>query len=108
MNATKNSPKNAAHDFAAACSRNGWNILIKGEQTVAICKQFAANDRDAFVSCDGDYYDLLTILPARGGSMWGTDGGSVGGYVAMTSGTFVMNQSGISKVAVRELDKIVA
>jgi hypothetical protein len=53
-----------------------------------------------------DYHHILTTLPHRGGSMWGTDGGSVGGYVALTNGHFEMNLSGVSKVAIRELGKI--
>jgi hypothetical protein len=106
MTATKTSPKNAAHEFVALCRDGGWQIRIKSDSVVSIAKSFAPNDRDAFVSCDADYYHILTALPHRGGSMWGTDGGSVGGYVALTNGRFEMNLSGVSKVALREVAKI--
>jgi hypothetical protein len=106
MNATKTSPKNAANEFAALCRDGGWKIRIKTDTVVSISKSFAPNDREAFLDCDMDYHHILTTLPHRGGSMWGTDGGSVGGYVALTNGHFEMNLSGVSKVAIRELGKI--
>lgn len=106
MNATKTSPKIAANEFATLCRDGGWKIRIKSDTVVSISKSFAPNDREAFLGCDMDYHHILTTLPHRGGSMWGTDGGSVGGYVALTNGHFEMNLSGVSKVAIRELGKI--
>jgi hypothetical protein len=103
MNATKTTPAVAAITFLNACDRAGWKVTIKEENIVTITKHFAPNDRAAFVACDGEYYGLLSILPHRGGSVWGTDGGSVGGYSAMLHGEFRMNVSGVSKVAMRTL-----
>ena len=63
---------------------------------VTITKQFPAGDADAFSACDGEWYGLLSMLKARGGSMWGTDGSGVGGHSAMLRGQFVMNASAVS------------
>jgi hypothetical protein len=84
-----------AAKFLSAARDAGYTVAVRGT-VVSIAKRFTPGDRDAFVACDGDYYGLLAMLPARGGSMWGTDGGSVGGYVALKDGAFVMNVSGVS------------
>jgi hypothetical protein len=108
MNATKNTPAVAALTFLNACDRAGYRVTINGENVVTITKHFAPNDREAFVACDGEYYGLLSILPRRGGSVWGTDGGGVGGYSAMLHGTFRMNASGVSKAAMRTLYGVIS
>jgi hypothetical protein len=100
----KDSPAVAAVKFVAACERQGWKVRANEEaRIVTITKHFAPGDNAAFVQLDGEYFDLLSRLPARGGSMWGTDGSGVGGYSAMLHGTFTMNLSGVSKVAVRTI-----
>ena len=86
----------AAREFVTAALSAGWKISSR-ENIVTITKHFAPNDRDAFVQLDGEYYGILSLVKARGGSMWGTDGSGVGGYSAMTHGCFTMNVSGVSK-----------
>lgn len=90
-----------AQAFVAACRDSGWSVHITpeslggGSNVVSITKHFAPNDRDAFVRLDGEWYGLLSMLKARGGSMWGTDGSGVGGHSAMIHGCFKMNVSGV-------------
>jgi hypothetical protein len=101
---TKTSPKVAALEFLNACQRQGWTVRADEEtRVVTITKHFAPGDNAAFVALDGEYYDLLSRLPARGGSMWGTDGSGVGGYSAILHGCFTMNLSGVSAAAVRTI-----
>lgn len=85
----------AAREFVNAARSNGWQISSR-ENVVTIRKGFTAGSRDEFVQLDGEYYGILSILKARGGSMWGTDGSGVGGYSAMLHGVFTMNVSGVS------------
>ena len=85
----------AARKFVTACRQAGWAITLR-ENVVTISKYFTAGSREEFVELDGQYYELLSMLKARGGSMWGTDGAGVGGYSAMLNGIFAMNISGVS------------
>lgn len=94
MKTAARNPKTIAADFVAAARKAGYTVRIDGT-IVSITKHFAANDRAAFVECDSEYYGILSMVPARGGSMWGTDGGGVGGYSAMLHGCFTMKQSGV-------------
>jgi hypothetical protein len=85
-----------AREFVAACRKAGWQVSSR-DSVVTIRKHFTANSREEFVSLDGEYYGLLSMVPARGGSMWGTDGSGVGGYSAMLHGCFEMNVSGVGE-----------
>lgn len=100
----------AAEAFVKACRDAGWQISVDsgcprspGSNVVSITKHFAPNDSAAFVACDGEYYGLLSMLKARGGSMWGTDGSGVGGHSAMVHGCFTMKVSGVSDAMAKAL-----
>ena len=85
----------AARKFTAAARSAGWSISTR-EGVVSISKRFTPGSREQFIELDSEYYDVLSMVTARGGSMWGTDGSGVGGYAAMQSGVFTMNISGVS------------
>jgi len=94
MTATKTSPAQLAADFAAKCRQYGWKWTIKGDTCVEVSTTFAPGDNDAYVLADSISYDLLALVPLKGGSIWGTDGGSVGGYVGLRGGYYRLNKSG--------------
>jgi hypothetical protein len=98
----KTSTKTAAAKFAAAAREAGWKISSR-ENVVTITKHFTPNSREEFVKLDGEYYGILSLVKARGGSMWGTDGSGVGGYSAMLHGCFTMNISGVSPAFIAAL-----
>ena len=98
----KTSTKTAAANFAAAARNAGWTVSSR-ENVVTITKHFTPNSRDEFVQLDGEYYGILSMVKARGGSMWGTDGSGVGGYSAMLHGVFTMNVSGVSPAFIAAL-----
>jgi len=98
----KTSTKTAAAKFVAAARDTGWKISVR-ENVVTITKHFTPNSRDEFVKLDGEYYGILSLVKARGGSMWGTDGSGVGGYSAMLHGCFTMNISGVSQAFIAAL-----
>ncbi len=98
----KTSTKTAAANFAAAARDAGWKISSR-ENVVTITKHFTPNSRDEFVKLDGEYYGILSLVKARGGSIWGTDGSGVGGYSAMLHGVFTMNISGVSPAFIAAL-----
>ena len=94
--AVKKTTADHAKDFLAECRASGWRVDVAG-QTVSIEKHFAPGDRAAFCECDAVAYGLLSSLPGRGGSVWGTDGGSVGGHVGMVGGYYRLNRSSVGK-----------
>lgn len=98
----KTSTKTAAANFAAAARNAGWMVTTR-DNVVTITKHFTPNSRDEFVKLDGEYYGILSLVRARGGSMWGTDGSGVGGYSAMLHGCFTMNISGVSPAFIAAL-----
>lgn len=63
--------------------------------TVAI--HFTAGDGHAYMGAENDANALIALVPARGGSVWGTDGASVGGYAGLREGRMVLNVSGAAK-----------
>ena len=92
----------AAREFVTAAISAGWRISSR-ENVVTITKDFTAGSREEFVQLDGEYYGILSMVKARGGSMWGTDGSGVGGYSAMLHGVFTMNISGVSPAFIAAL-----
>lgn len=98
----KTSTKTAAANFAAAARNAGWAISSR-DNVVTITKHFTPGNREEFVKLDGEYYGILSLVKARGGSMWGTDGSGVGGYSAMLHGCFTMNISGVSPAFIAAL-----
>lgn len=79
--------------FVAACTNHGFDYEVSNG-IVRISKRFTPGDLDAFAECDAVASCILDLAPLRGGSVWGTDGGSVGGHAAVKSGFFRMNKSG--------------
>jgi hypothetical protein len=86
----------AASEFLTFAHNAGWAVDFR-DQVVTITKYFTPNSREEFVALDQEYYSVLSMVKARGGSMWGTDGSGVGGYSAMLHGCFQMNVSGVDK-----------
>ena len=82
-----------AADFVSKCREWGWQWQADGD-VVTVIKRFPAGDSQAYAIADGEGYDLLSMCPLRGGSVWGTDGGSVGGFVGLQGGYYKINKSG--------------
>lgn len=96
-----------AEQFLAAAKAAGFRVSVEPNM-VRITKSFASGDNAAFVDCDMSYGSVLSLAPLKGGSVWGTDGGSVGGYSALTRGQFVMSKSGTAKRFTAALAKLVS
>lgn len=105
MTATKTSPAQLAADFAARCLALGWTWSVRGN-VVEISTTFAPGDSAAYSKADGEASGLLSLAPLKGGSVWGTDGGSVGGYVGLKNGYYRLNKSGTGARFLAALAKI--
>lgn len=96
-----------AQDIKNTADRLGWNLHPSG-CVLKITKKFTPGDMDAFVQADGEYFSILGQIPqTQPGSVWGTDGGGVGGYSAHKNGFMVMHKSGCSKRVINALKKII-
>lgn len=98
-----NTTQSAAALFLHAASTHGFSVAIKSDSVVSISKAFAPGDLAAFSACDCYGTLLLDMVPLKGGSVWGTDGGSVGGHAAVKSGRYTLNKSGSGKRFVKAL-----
>lgn len=92
--------------FISKAKEAGFDIVC-GDSIVSITKEFTPGDAKAFAQCDSQYYWILRLVPVvkSNSSIWGTDGGGVGGWVAIQNGKFIMNISGVKKSFIKELQK---
>lgn len=88
-----NTTQAAAASFLAAVREYGFTVTVRGT-VVTISKTFTPGDLDGFTGCDCYGPGLLDMVPLKGGSVWGTDGGSIGGAAAVKSGRYSLNKSG--------------
>ena len=93
-----------AKEFLDGANKAGWNVRISGG-VVKISKKFEAGNVAQFADLDMSYYGLLEEVPVvkSDSSIWGTDGGGMGGMVAINNGLFVANISGVKKAFLKEL-----
>lgn len=95
-----------AENFVAKCNEYGFTFEV-GNTIVSVSRTFPKGNLDEFVHCDMWGPHLLGMLKmTQPGSVWGTDGGSVGGHVAVTNGRYTLNKSGIGKRIIKELSKL--
>lgn len=99
--------KAQAQKFVDACKAAGFVPVIASDSVVRVVKRFAAGDTDAFVTCDMQGPGLLGLVPLRGGSVWGTDGGGMGGHAAINQGQYTLNKSGTGKRFIAALRSLV-
>lgn len=105
--ATKPSPAEIAKSIIQAAKDNNFRLEVRGGVLTVHSRYQGGDVNEWFRNCDMSYYSVLGLLPSvEPGSTWGTDGGSVGGYSAIKSGSFVMNKSGGSKRVLAALAKL--
>jgi hypothetical protein len=65
---------------------------------VSVSGRFTPGDLTAYLDMEVKANKILNkFRQVRAGSQWGTDGGSVGGGLAIQDGRFVLNKSGCEK-----------
>jgi hypothetical protein len=92
----KPKPADIAKRFVQSCRNNQVAIEIRGADILTLTKRIPIGDGLAFADAESDC-SIICELPGGCGSVWGTDGGSIGGMVAMQAGQFKLNRSGIQK-----------
>lgn len=95
--------KLAANQFKEAVLASGFSYSIRGS-ILTVSKTFNPGSEVDFVKCDLIGPHLLSLAPSTTvGSVWGTDGGSVGGFFALQRGMYILNKSGVSKKFLKAL-----
>ena len=97
--------ENQCFEFICAVKQYGFSFAVSGT-TVKLAKNFTPNDKGAYCLAEDNAYRILDLAPrTAAGSIWGSDSGSIGGAIAISSGKFVMNKSGVSSRFVKTLSK---
>ena len=99
---------NAAEKFVADAASGGWSVAITVGGQVRVSQRFTPGDKLGFCRLDGTYWGLLSTVPVRSGSssIWGTDGGGIGGAVAIQTGLFFGTVSGVQKRFLTALKRV--
>jgi hypothetical protein len=92
--------------FVNSCKEHGFSFEIANAHVLRITKRFVPGDKSAFTYCDMFAYDVLAHAPLKGGSVWGTDGGSVGGMSGLNNGQYILNKSGEGARFMKSLAKL--
>lgn len=102
----KKSIQQIVAEFLTETATGGFHVSFRNT-VVTISKNFPVGDSRAFTEIDMVAPQILRKIPVRktDSSMWGTDGGSVGGWAALESGRFTLNISGVQEKFLAELEK---
>jgi hypothetical protein len=84
-----------AYQFLAHCNERGITIE-RCENILTLSKRIPIGDKAAFADAEMDC-SIIYDLPGGCGSVWGTDGASIGGMTALNTGRFRLNRSGVQK-----------
>lgn len=98
-------PADLAIKFRDACQREGYTYSYRNE-VVTVNIKFTPNDREAYCKADSTAYSLIALVPASGGSIWGTTSDGIGGAVGMKGGYYTLNKSGVKKRFLAALVKL--
>lgn len=105
---TKTLSKNqiVAQEFVSKCQSFGFSYSIS-DTVLKVFKTIKPDSNSDFSKAENQSGSLLCIVPqTRAGSVWGTDGGSIGGIHAMNTGNFHMYKSGCSLQVLNAIKKM--
>jgi hypothetical protein len=106
MNKKLNQSAQQVANFMDEVCQNGLSVVIKGECIVCVSCKFNAGDHNEYSRSYQSVLNALEFVPARGGSIWGSDSSTIGGYVALKEGKMVMNKSGANKRFIKALREV--
>ena len=92
-------------EFLALCKKNGITIE-RTSPVLSLFKKFTPGNCAEYADAESDVSILYSVPCTSGGSIWGTDGGSIGGAIGMKDGYMRLNRSGVSKKFLKELAKL--
>lgn len=102
---TKKSPNEIASDFVSHCIKNEI-IIERCDDILTLTKRIPIGDVRSFADAEADC-SIIYDLPGGCGSVWGTDGGSIGGMSALNAGRFRLNRSGVQKRVLKSIRALI-
>lgn len=106
MTSLKPSALESARAIKSKADELGFSLAVRGT-ILTVSKRITPGDNASFADADMSVHSVLELLPRTSpGSDWGTDGGSIGGMVAINTGRFTMNRSGGSARILKALASI--
>lgn len=94
--------------FLDFCDRNKITIEECQGTMLTLCKRFTPGSASEYASAESDVSVIYSAKSVGAGSVWGTDGGSIGGMVGMQGGYMRLHKSNVSKRWNAELRKLMA
>ncbi len=102
----KPSPIEIANKIIALAKDYNCRLEVRGE-ILTVTKRFTPGSNSEYAAAESDVSSIVYTLPSTSaGSVWGTSGDSVGGYVGLTGGYMTLNRSGGSKRVLNSLKKL--
>jgi len=97
-----------AETFLAKCRQYGVTIdeIRPTQGFLKLSKRFTPGSKEGYTGAETDVGLIYETPTAGDGSVWGTDGGSVGGMIGLTSGHMHLSKSNVSKRFLAALAKI--
>ena len=93
----KPSPSDIAKAVLSMAKETGFAVSVRGS-VLSVRKVFTPGYHDAYTMAEGDANSILGMVRmVEPGSVWGTDGGSVGGHVGLMGGYMELHKSGCAK-----------
>ena len=103
---SKPSPVEVATKIHTLAKEYGCSVEVRGS-ILTVTKRFTPGDKAAYCVAESDVGSIIYSLPSTSaGSTWGSDSGSVGGYIGLTNGEMKLNKSGGSKRVLAALSKL--
>lgn len=93
-------------EFVEICKTRGIAIKTRGN-VLSLVKNFTPGSDNEYSDAESDV-SIIYDVPAGCGSIWGTDGGSIGGMVGRDRGEMVLNRSGVKARWMNKLKKLIA
>ena len=94
-------------EFLEYCNKH--NIKIEHTNSIlTIAKTFQPGSAKGYSNAESDCSIIYSVPTTEAGSVWGTDGLSIGGMVGMRDGYMRLNKSGCGKLWLKKLSKIIS
>lgn len=90
--------------FKSHCVERDIAVEVRGS-ILTLTKRFTPGAAGEYANAEADV-SIIYDAPGKGGSVWGTDGGSIGGWVGMQGGFMKLNKSGVAKRFLTALAKL--
>ena len=96
-----------ANEIKSYADAHGVQLEVRGSILTA-SKQFEAGSNQGFTEAESVVSSVIYMLPTTSaGSVWGSDGASVGGFIGLQNGSMKLNVSGGSKLVLNALKKVI-